>query len=285
MKHILNIQKWMHGTLSRKRTCEIHDHRKSIAVKRILTVLLLSTLLTLLYGCDSEDAIDCLQTDGDPITKTLELPFFDKVRTENDMRLEITQGDTQSITIETRENLFNDLVFKVEDDTFIMQNKNGCNLVRDFGRTLVRITVPNLMVIKNSATYEIRSNGTLAFPQVRLESVTTPGLESANKTGDFFLDFQSERIVVIANGMSDFHITGTTEEININFSDEFPTLFAEDLIAQDVIVRHVGAAPMIVNPQASITGQIKATGDVIAKNQPPIVDVEELFTGRLIFEE
>ncbi|MFT5890862.1 MAG: hypothetical protein ACI9Y7_000960 [Dokdonia sp.] len=266
MKHILNIQRWMLGTLSRK---------------RILTALL---FITLSYGCDSEDAIDCLQTDGDPITRTLELPFFDKVRTENDMRLEITQGNTQSITIETRENLFNDLVFKVEDDTFIMQNQNGCNLVRNFGRTLVRITVPNLTLIKNSATYEIRSNGTLTFPRVRLESVTTPGLDSPNKTGDFFLDFQSDRILIVANGMSDFYITGTTEELDINFSDEFPTLFAGDLIAQDVIVRHVGAAPMIVNPQASITGEIRATGDVIAKNQPPIVDVEELFTGRLIFE-
>ena len=267
MKQILNIQKWILGTLSRK---------------RILAALL---LITLSYGCDSEDAIDCLQTDGDRITRTLELPFFDQVRTENDIRLEITQGDTQSITIETRENLFNDLVFKVEDDTFIMQNKNGCNLLRNFGRTLVRITVPNLTVIKNSATYEIRSNGTLAFPQVRIESVATPGVESANKTGDFFLDLQSARIVVVANGMSDIFISGTTDDLNVNLSDEFPTLFAGDLIAQDVIVRHVGAAPMIVNPQASITGEIKATGDVIAKNQPPIVDVDELFTGRLIFEE
>jgi len=72
--------------------------------------------------------------------------------------------------------------------------------------------------------------------------------------------------------------------LNINFSDEFPTLYGEDLIAQNVVVRHVGAAPMIVNPQASITGEIRATGDVIAKNEPPVVNVVELFTGRLLFE-
>lgn len=241
-------------------------------------------LTTLLYSCDSEDANNCIQTDGDAITRTIELPFFDKVRTENDIRLEITQGDIQSVTIETRENLFNDLVFKVEDDTFIMQNKNGCNIFRDFGRTLVRITVPNLTFIKNSSTYEIRSNGTLIFPNVTLESITSLDVESANKTGDFFLNFQSERIVIVANGMSDFHISGTTNNLNVIFSDEFPKLYGENLIAQDVIVRHVGAAPMIVNPQESITGQIRATGDVIAKNQPPIVNVTELFTGRLLFE-
>ncbi|MFC4635726.1 head GIN domain-containing protein [Dokdonia ponticola] len=267
MKHIKHIQIGMFYTLSRK---------------RILAAFLFIAIL--LPSCNSEDANDCLQTDGDAITRTIELPFFDKVRTENDIRLEITQGATQSITVETRENLFNDLVFKVEDDTFVMQNKNGCNIFRDFGQTLVRITVPNLRFIKNSATNEIRSNGTLTFPQVRLESITTPGVDNPNKTGDFFLDFQSERIVIVANGMSDFFISGTTDELNVIFSDEFPTLYGEDLIAQDVIVRHVGAAPMIVNPQESITGEIRATGDVIAKNQPPIVDVEELFTGQLIFE-
>ncbi len=268
MIHTINIKKWMLSTLSRK---------------RIITSSLL--ILTFLYGCDSEDANDCLQVDGDDIIRTIELPFFDKVRTENDMRLEITQGDTQNIIIETKENLFNDLVFKVENETFVMQNKNGCNVFRNFGQTLVRITVPNLTFIKNSATYEIRSNGVLAFPNVLLESVTTPGLDSANKTGDFFLNFQSGRIVIVANGMSDFHLTGITEDLNVNFSDEFPKLYGENLIAQNVVVRHVGAAPMIVNPQVSIIGEIRATGDVISKNTPPIIDVEELFTGRLIFDD
>lgn len=269
MKHSIKTYMKLSILLSRKR---IH----------IITLLLITVLAT---SCDSENANDCLQVDGDDITRTIELPFFDKVRTENDIRLEITQGDTQNIIIETKENLFNDLVFKVENETFIMQNKNGCNIFRDFGRTLVRITVPNLTFIKNSATYEISSNGTLSFPTVRLESVTTPGIDSPNKSGDFFLDFQSEAILVVANGMSDFHITGASENLNIIFSDEFPKFYGEDFIVQNVIVNHTGAAPMIVNPQESIVGTIRATGDVISKNTPPIIDVEELFTGRLIFDD
>ncbi len=250
--------------------------------KHTLHLLIASTII---YSCDSESATDCLQTDGDPITRSIELPFFDKVRTENDMRLEITQGEQQQIIIETRENLWNDLVFKVENETFVMQNKNECNIFRGFGQTLVRITVPNLTFIKNSATFEIRSNGTLNFPEVLLESITTLGLESINKTGDFFLDLNTEQLNVVANGMSDFHITGTAQLCQIRFSDEFPKFYGENLIAQEVVVNHTGAAPMIVNPQESITGTIRGTGDVISRNMPPIIDVEELFSGRLIFED
>jgi hypothetical protein len=42
---------------------------------------------------------------------------------------------------------------------------------------------------------------------------------------------------------------------------------------------------MIVNPQQSIVGEIVATGDIISYNRPPLVDVKELFTGRLLFED
>jgi hypothetical protein len=46
----------------------------------------------------------------------------------------------------------------------------------------------------------------------------------------------------------------------------------------------VSGSKMVVNPQQSIIGSIRSTGDVISLNQPPIVDVEEWFTGRLIFQ-
>ena len=42
---------------------------------------------------------------------------------------------------------------------------------------------------------------------------------------------------------------------------------------------------MIVHPLNSITGEIRGLGDIIAVNEPPIVDVEEFFTGTLIFQE
>ena len=42
---------------------------------------------------------------------------------------------------------------------------------------------------------------------------------------------------------------------------------------------------MIINPQLSLTGEIRGTGDIISKNRPEVVDVSLLFTGRLIFED
>ena len=40
---------------------------------------------------------------------------------------------------------------------------------------------------------------------------------------------------------------------------------------------------MIVNPQQSLRGIIRSTGDVITLNSPPIIEVEQIYTGQLIF--
>lgn len=40
---------------------------------------------------------------------------------------------------------------------------------------------------------------------------------------------------------------------------------------------------MIVNPIQQITGEIRSSGNVIAINRPPIVNVKEFYTGKLIF--
>ena len=40
---------------------------------------------------------------------------------------------------------------------------------------------------------------------------------------------------------------------------------------------------MIVYPVQSITGTIYSVGNVILKNNPPLINVEEVFRGRVIY--
>ena len=58
----------------------------------------------------------------------------------------------------------------------------------------------------------------------------------------------------------------------------------ENLIAQNVDVNHRGSNDMIVNPQASLTGILRGTGNIISVNVPPIVDLERIYTGQLFFD-
>jgi hypothetical protein len=59
---------------------------------------------------------------------------------------------------------------------------------------------------------------------------------------------------------------------------------AADLLIQELIVFHRSTNKIIVNPRVSIIGEIRSLRDVISKNEPPVVNVVEYYTGRLIFD-
>ncbi|MCK5400371.1 MAG: DUF2807 domain-containing protein, partial [Flavobacteriaceae bacterium] len=102
--------------------------------------------------------------------------------------------------------------------------------------------------------------------------------------GDFRLDVNLITLRIVTNNISTFYITGQTENLNVGFFAGAGRFEGENLIAQNVNIFHRGSNDMIVNPQESLTGELRSTGDLISVNQPPVVTVEQFYTGRLIFD-
>ena len=250
-------------------------------MKKISYIFILCSFL----ACNSEDAPNCLQKEGNHVSAVFEMPSFRKIRIEDDVSLIIRQGDIQEVLIETGENLLNDVSVTVEDETLVVRDNNRCNLVRDYGSTKAIVTVPSLVEIRNSSEYDVVSEGVLRFDFLQLVSNTTGGIDGTRKSGDFTLTIDCADFRVAANGFSAFYIDGYAEKAIINFEDEVPLFEGADLFVNDLRILHRSANRMIVNPRERIRGEIRGTGDVIAINRPPIVTVEEIFTGRLIFQD
>ncbi|WP_347374151.1 head GIN domain-containing protein [Aequorivita sp. Q41] len=242
-------------------------------------------VMFLLVSCNSENAWDCLQSAGNSVSKEYEVLDFSKIRIENDITLYLKQGDIQEVVLETGENLLSDISVYVEDDTLVAKDQNDCNLVRDYGITKLYVTTPNITEIRNSAAYDVIGEGMLTFPKLRLISNTSTGPETFRKSGDFYLSINCEEFVVQANGQSVFYISGKTEKANLNFADEMPRFEGKDLMVEELTVSQRSANKMLVNPRQSIVGKITGTGDILSYNLPPIVDVKEIFTGRLLFKD
>ncbi|MCB0454434.1 MAG: DUF2807 domain-containing protein [Aequorivita sp.] len=242
-------------------------------------------LIFLLLSCDSENGWDCVKAAGDSIFKEYIVSEFSKIRIEDDVTLYLKQGETQQVKLETGENLLSDISVSVEGETLVVKNHNNCNLVRDYGITKVFVTAPNITEIRNSSAYDVIGEGILNYPELILVSNSSPGPETIRKSGDFYLNINSNEFRVIANGQSVFYITGETEMATLSFEDEMPRFEGKDLMMNELTVFQRSANKMIVNPQQSIIGKILATGDIISHNRPRLVDVKELFTGRLLFED
>ena len=247
-------------------------------MKKIVSYLVLFLLVT---SCNSEDAGDCFQTAGNIIQEEISLNAFDKILINERVSLVIKEGPSQKVIIETGKNLLPDVTLEVIDGQLIASDNNKCNFVRDYGLTKVIVTSPNITEIRNSSEQTVTSDGVLNYPNIRLLSEDYQS--DYLNVGDFNLEVNATSISITSNGISNFYITGNTTNLNAFFAAGDSRLEAQTLIATNVKFTNKSSNDMLVNPQDKIEGAIYSLGDVIAYNEPPIVDVVEHYKGKLIF--
>ena len=240
--------------------------------------------LFLVFACDSENSSDCFQKAGTIVQQEVSVETFDKIFVNRDIELIIKEGIEQKVVIETGANLLNDVEATVLDGKLTLTDNNNCNYVRNYGITKVYITSPNIAEIRSSTQYDISSDGVLTYPNLTIlsEDFSEPDTFTS---GNFNLQINNNMFRLVFNNLSNCFISGKTNNLNITFAAGTSRFEGEDLIAQNVTIWNRSSNDMIVNPQQSITGKISGSGDVICLTEPLTIDVEEQYTGRLIFED
>jgi hypothetical protein len=248
---------------------------------RKFTVLM---ILVFLFSCNSEDAIDCFQTDGNSIQQNYDFYDFDKITVFQRSQLFISDGD-YAITLETGENLLNDIKIEVVDNRLVIENNNACNLTRDYGTTKVFVSAPNITEIRNSSGLKIIGENTLTYPNLTLLSEDLELEDGFHTDGDFQLDLDVENLTITQNNLSNFFLTGNVTNLDLNFLFGDARFEGRNLIVQNADVYHRGTNDIIINPQVQLTGTLLSTGDMRVVNTPPTLDVDVLYTGQLIIED
>nr|WP_321414340.1 head GIN domain-containing protein [uncultured Allomuricauda sp.] len=239
----------------------------------------------LLISCNGDSVPDCFQNAGEMVRRPIDVPEFGTITVFENLNVVLKQGDEQSVEVETGEYLLNDVSVVVEDNRLILRNENSCNYVRDYGLTTIYVTSPNITEIRSSTGLPITSDGILNYPSLNLiaESYTNPETETTD--GSFDLNLNATTVRIVVNGIAYFKLRGNTENFNVTVAAGDSRIEGEELVAERVTINHRGSNDVFVNPQQSLRGVIRGTGDVISVNRPSEVDVEELFNGRLIFQD
>ena len=180
--------------------------------------------------------------------------------------------------------MIDDIDVRVVDNQLQLTDKNTCNYVRDYGITKIYVTAPNVVEIRSSTQYEIGSIGTLNFNSLSLisEDFNEPDTFTV---GDFRLDVNANTIRITTNNISSQYISGYTENLNIGYYSGAGRFEGSNLIAEHINVFHRGSNDMIVNPQQSLTGELRGSGDLISVNTPINVDIEQFYSGKLIYQD
>lgn len=237
----------------------------------------------LFFSCNSENAPDCLQNQGELVRQEVALSSFDRIMVFENVALVIKEGAEQKVEIETGEFLLNEVSAEVLDGTLMLRNENGCNLFREYGLTTVYVTAPNITSIRSSTGLLIRSDGVLSYPSLSLISESFNNPETETTDGSFEMELATGNVSIVVNGIAYFKLRGTTTNFNVTIAAGDSRIEAQELLADNVIINHRGTNDILANPQMAVRGVIRGLGDVICFNRPDTVEVEEIFNGRLLF--
>ncbi|MFV0566104.1 MAG: head GIN domain-containing protein [Flavobacteriaceae bacterium] len=237
----------------------------------------------ILLSCNSENAGDCLQTTGKIIEQEVTVENFTKILVNRDVALILKQGNEQKVVIKTGSNLINDVTAVVTDGKLILTDNNTCNYVRDYNVTKVYVTAPNITEIRSSTQCDIRSDGVLTYPSLALLSEDY-GMPDTFTNANFYMEVETTTLRLTFNNLSNAYISGKAETLGITFAAGTSRFEGKNLIAQNINIWNRSSNDMLLNPQQSITGRISGVGNVICVTRPAIVEVEQQYKGRLIFE-
>ena len=238
----------------------------------------------LLVFISCEKPSECIESTGDIVTKIVPVNPFSRIKVYRGIAIEITQGPEYKVEIKSGSNLINNISVTQNDNQLIFTDNTTCNWLREYGQTTIYITTPTLEEIYSKTERDIRSNGLLTFPTLKVYSIDKNGDgESSAGTGDFYFTINNNLMQIESNNVSNFFISGFTNTEIINFWAGDSRIDSSNLTAQNISVFHRGSNDMFVKPIQSISGKMFSTGNIILKNNPPIVDVQQLYQGHIIY--
>ena len=246
-------------------------------MKKIVFIL----IILLFVQCDN--AADCVKSTGPMVSKTFSDLEFDKILVNKNIALVLKQGENTSITVVSGENLIDDIEVTTADGLLTFKDQTTCNWTRDYGQTTVYVTAPNLTKIYSKTEQNISSDGVLTYGQLHLYSLDDGDGFDGVGTGDFHLNVDNTYLSVETNNISQFHISGKTKQFNVRFYSGNGILKAGQLQANNISIFHRGTNDMFVHPLHEIKGDIYNLGNVYAGFRPEIVEVNEHYRGKLIF--
>lgn len=249
-------------------------------MKKIVLNIVVCCCMVLATSCGISE--DCFKGNGNQVIQLFPLENFTKIKVYDGVGLVIKEGTNYEVKVITSENILDNLEVRLQGNMLVVKDNSTCNIARDYGLTTVYVTAPNITEIHSKTDQDIRSDGVLNYSDLKLISID---LSDGAGTGDFRLSLNTIHLYVESNNVSNFYLTGQSQNLHVFFSWGNGIFYGENLIVNIITIYHRGSNNIFLFPINSIEGNIYATGNVVLKNNPIVSpNVIQHFTGRLILD-
>lgn len=254
-------------------------------MKKIFSIII---IILLFISCEKPS--ECFESTGEIVTRDYPVVGFmptdsiKRITVNRGIELVITEGPIFKVSIKSGSNLIDNIEVLKVGTNLILNDNTKCNWLRQYGQTIVYVTTPKLEEIYSKTDRNISSNGVLTFPTLKLFALDENGdFTPGAGTGDFFVTVNNSELNVETNNVARFYLSGFVTTASFNFYAGDSRIEAPNLTVQNIAVYHRGSNDMILKPMLSISGKMVSTGNIILKNNPPIVTVQELYQGHVIY--
>jgi hypothetical protein len=204
--------------------------------------IVVAVALLAMVACSSNQVTG----NGKTITKARQLAAFEQVKINGFYKVDITQGDQQSVTVTTDSNIEPFVMTQVQGKVLTIYNKSG---------TKFKVQKPVLIQIIVKRMNHITASG-------------ANQITASNLNGD-------DLSVNIA-GSNDLVLSGVMSHLAVEASGVCH-LSAGDLNTLDVDIHTKGSCQVTVHAKRKLVSNITGNGDISYKGNP--MDIEETIVG------
>lgn len=222
--------------------------------KRLITVLLFVAALTL-TAC----YVAMIKGSGDLITETRQVSNFDRIALSGSGEVIVTQGGSESLTIETDDNVMEHVKAEVENGILTLGFEEGVNLISP-SRLIFTVGVDDLTSLTISGSGDVESD---RIETERMD-VTVSG------SGDVQIaDLTTSDVKANISGSGEISLEGeaAAQDVSISGSGKY---LAGDLCSESVTVSISGSGDATVCATATLDTNVSGSGSINYYGRPAI---------------
>ncbi|OIO56662.1 MAG: hypothetical protein AUJ47_12725 [Candidatus Marinimicrobia bacterium CG1_02_48_14] len=226
-------------------------------MRNILKITTLAMSLSVFFACVSFGG--CIDGSGQVKSETREVASFSGINISGSADVFLTPGETQSLTIQTDDNLLELITTDVKGQNLYIGNKKCFKTRND---VKIFITVPTLSDVTISGSSDVKGADLFKCGDLGLK---------ISGSGNITLAVDADDVDMSISGSGDMEIKGSAEDLTIRISGS-GGLNSRDLETKSVTAIISGSGDCMVNTTGDLNAVISGSGDVTYFGNPKSVD-------------
>lgn len=200
--------------------------------------------------------------DGNVVKETRTIDSFNEIVIEGLVSVYLTQGNTESLVVETDKNLQSYVVTKLRGNTLTIKNKEDMEIEKST-KMNVYVTLKDISKLEINSVGKVESKGRLNLSSLKID---------ANGVGSTKLDLISNKLNVDFNSVGSLTLSGEITNVSIDHNG-VGNIKAEDLSAEILKIDNNGVGNAEVNSSKEIYINLNGIGNVSYKGNAVVKEM------------